>query len=207
GLAAVLGGCSTPKYASYHSIWGDWRADVPYHWNVMTDHEGTHFAVTNLIGPFEPSFYLGAPSFSVGYHQYNTAHRLPDGMVEDYSSVDDYIAQMLRDVYGPNYELVSSLKGHHHDPQGIDEIYVSGRKAKHFTVLSPTPVPAATKWGTSVNPSTGQLGVVRLHEYAVLPLSKGFYVLVYPATREGFDLYKKQFNALLNSFKVLKEGP
>jgi hypothetical protein len=38
-------------------------------------------------------------------------------------------------------------------------------------------------------------------------MDTGFFVLVYPATLQGFDTYKPHFNALVNNFKVLKEGP
>jgi len=38
-------------------------------------------------------------------------------------------------------------------------------------------------------------------------LKKGFYVLIYPATREGFEAFEPQFNNLIHSFKIVKEGP
>jgi len=118
---------------------------------------------------------------------------------------EDYIDQMLKSVYGPRFELVDAED--YHRPAGISGSKVAGRDAKHFAVLSPTEVPADTKWGTSVNPETGRIGVVRLHEYVVIPVQKGFYVLVYPATRDGFKLYKPQFNAFVHGFTILAEGP
>lgn len=198
-------GCSPPKYATYTSIHKDWKTVVPGGWSIMTDQEGSHFTNTNFIGPFEPEFYLGAPSFSVRWHSYKASHRLPDGLVEYYETAEDYIDQMLKSVYGPRFELVDAED--YHRPAGISGSKVAGRDAKHFAVLSPTEVPADTKWGTSVNPETGRIGVVRLHEYVVVPAQKGFYVLVYPATRDGFKLYKPQFNAFVHGFTILAEGP
>ena len=46
-----------------------------------------------------------------------------------------------------------------------------------------------------------------IHAYVLLPMRRGFYVIVYPATRDGYALYEPQFNQLVNSFTPLKEGP
>jgi hypothetical protein len=204
-LAASVWACSPPKYVPYKSIHGDWSAVVPYAWDVMTDEEGLTFTNTNFIGPFDPEFFLGAPSFSVRWHAYKKAHRLRDGLVEYYGSADDFIDQMLRGVYGPDYHLVDEENPSREAP--ITDAKVDGRPAKHFTVLSAVPVPRATKWGTSTNPDNGGVVNVRLHEYLVVPLNKGFYVLVYPATLKGFKFYKPQFNAFVHGFKFLSEGP
>jgi hypothetical protein len=206
-IAGILGvvACGPPKYVNYTSIQGDWSSSVPWAWNVMTDSDGARFASTTFLGPFEPEFYLGAPSLSVRWHAYNSSHKLRDGLVESYSSADDYIKQMLANVYGPDYELVSDkdIK----QPQPVSEVLIGGRKAKHFVVLSSVAVPPSTKWGTSIDPESGRLVNVRRHAYTILPLDKGFYVIVYPATNEGYGLYVKQYNNLVNSFKPLKEGP
>lgn len=203
-------GCGPPKYVGYASKHGDWKASVPWGWNVMTDEEEGHFKNTTLIGPFEPEFYLGAPSFSVRWHAYGKSHRLRDGLVESYANADDYIAQMLANVYSPEYQLVAGEDYHRLRP--VSEVFVSppsasGRKAKHFVVLSPVPVPAGTKWGTSVDPESGRLANVRLHAYTVVPLEKGFYVIVYPATRDAYALYEKQYSHFVNTFTLLKDGP
>lgn len=203
GAMALLA-CGPPKYVNYTSTHGDWKASVPWAWNIITDEEGEHFKSTTFIGPFEPEFYLGAPSFIVRWHSYGIAHRLRDGLVESYSSVDDYIKQMLTNVYGPEYQLVSD--GDPREPAAVSEILISGRKAKHFVVLSSVLVPPATKWGTSVD-SAGRLANLRRHSYAILPLQKGFYVIVYPATRDGYALHIKPFNNLVNTFALLKDGP
>ena len=200
GALAVLA-CGPPKYVNYSSIHGDWKASVPWAWNVMTDEEGAHFHSTTFIGPFEPEFHLGVPSISVRWHQYSVSHRLRGGSLESYSSVDDYIDQMLKNVYGPEYRLVSDKD--HRVEAPISEILVGGRKAKHFVVLSSVYVPETTKWGTSID-AQGRLANVRLHSYVLLPAENGFYAIVYPATRDGYELYIKQFNNFVNSFKLTK---
>lgn len=199
------GGCSPPKYVTYSSVAKDWKAAVPWGWSVMFDREQDHYAATNLIGPFEPDFYLGAPSLSVRWHRYSHAHRLADGLFEVYSSADDFVAQMLETVYGPEYELRRS--DGKPGPGRVEDVLLAGRRAKQFTVLSPARVPDTTKWGTAIDPQSGRLAVIRMHQYIVLPLERGFYVLVYPSTREGFKLYLPQFNQLLQSFTPLTQGP
>ncbi|MBI5629876.1 MAG: hypothetical protein HY921_03205 [Elusimicrobia bacterium] len=194
---AIFSSCGPPKYAAYVSVDSDWRGSVPWGWHVMTDREATHYAQTNFIGPFEPDFYLGVPSFSVRWYNYSYPRRLPDGLLEMYSSADDFIQQTLSYVYGPKYEM----------PQPVHEITAGGRKAKHFVVLSPIPVPSSTRWGTSSSAQTGETVNFRQHAYVVVPLKRGFYVLVYPATRDGYKLYEPQFNQLVNTFSPVLEGP
>jgi len=196
-LAVFLSGCNPPKYATYTSVRGDWRASVPWGWNVMTDQEGAHYSNTTFIGPFEPEFYLGVPSLSVRWYGYSLPRRLPDGLLEMYASAEDYYAQVLKNVYGPEPLLRRPLH----------EVEVAGRRAKHFVVLSPLRVPKGALWGTALDADTGRLVNLREHAYVLLPLKRGFYVLIYPATRDGFKLYEPQFNQLVNSFAPLQEGP
>ena len=98
--ALLLCGCNPPKYVNYVSTHKDYKCAVPWGWNVMTDDEETRYTSTTFIGPFDPDFYLGAPSLSVRWYAYSAQHRLPDGLVESYASVDQYIQKALRDVYG-----------------------------------------------------------------------------------------------------------
>src|SRR6267378_848686 len=104
-LAALLtagcfaGGCKGPKYIGYKSINGDFICQVPWGWNVMTDQEGSHYTNTIFIGPFSPEFFLGAPSLSVRWYSYSSPHRLPDGLLESFDSAEDYIDQILRNLY------------------------------------------------------------------------------------------------------------
>lgn len=200
-LAAVsllaLAACGAPKYVSYSSIRGDWKASVPWGWNVITDEEGGHFAATNFLGPFEPDFFLGIPSLSVRWHSYGVPHTLRNRTAEVYRTADEFIQSTLKDVYGPRYLL----------KQPVREVLTGdNRKAKQFTVESPVAAPAGARWGLSED-AEGKAYNLRAHAYAVVPLQRGFYVLVYPATRDGFNLYEKHFYKLINSFVVLTEGP
>jgi len=195
--ALLLSGCQYPKYATYISRTGDFKCQVPYSWNVKTDAEGGHFANATFIGPFEADFFLGVPSFSVRWYSRLRLHRLPDGTLETYSGADDYIRQTLENVYGPKAVM----------RQEVHEVEVANRKAKHFVVLSPVVVPKTTRWGTSVDAKTQELVNLRQHSYVVVPMEGGFYVLIYPATRDGFPKYEKEFNQMVNSFLPLKDGP
>ncbi|MFA6004027.1 MAG: hypothetical protein WC881_08160 [Elusimicrobiota bacterium] len=195
GLAA--GGCQAPKYALYISAERDFQCRVPWAWNVMFDAEDKHFNNTTFIGPFEPDFYLGAPSLSVRWYSRYQAHRLRDGSVEMYADADDYINQTLEGVYGKDRVMI--------DP--VREVAAAGRRAKHFVVLSAGPAAAGARWGTARDKITGRVVDPRQHAYVVLPMPGGFYVLIYPATPDGFDKYEPQFNQLVNSFTPLKSGP
>ena len=200
--------CTPPKYVGYVSVFKDWKAGVPWGWQVITDREGDHFASTNLIGPFEPLFYLGAPSLSVRWYKYASAHRLADGLLERFDSVDDFSQQMLAHVYGPDYQLKKVLNDNSLAAQGIvDGKTKQGLSVKQFVVLSPVPVPKSTKWGTVVEREGGRVTNLRLHAYTLIPMKTGFYVLVYPATRDGFKIYEGHYNQLVNSFRPLTEGP
>jgi hypothetical protein len=61
----LMAGCNPPKHVTYTSARRDWKCSVPWGWNVMTDEKGGHYTNTTFIGPFDPEFYLGAPSLSV----------------------------------------------------------------------------------------------------------------------------------------------
>lgn len=215
-VAVLAAGCNPPKYAVYTSVNKDFTASVPWGWQVMTDQQDNDFAQANFIGPFDPDFYLGAPSMSVRWYKHNTLHRLPGGRLEMYSGPQDFINQMLRYVYGPQYALMS-LDGKLSYAKGkkgeavdvIPEITLkqSGLKAKAFIVESATPAPESNRWGISAQSGTGRPFILRKHAYAVVPAEAGFYVLTYPATDRGYDNFVDRFAGLMGSFVPLTAGP
>ncbi|MBI5239136.1 MAG: hypothetical protein HY926_01560 [Elusimicrobia bacterium] len=201
-LCALVCGCKSPKYALYTSLNRDFQCDVPWAWNVMYDSEGTHFTHVNFIGPFEPDFYLGAPSYSVRWYSNYATHRLRDGRLEMYAGPDDFIRQTLDGVYGADRDLV----------QPVHDVAIDGLKFKCFTVVSAGPAQPGARWGTAVDGITKQVINPRQHAYAILPMRSGFYVLTYPATTAAFktdrlQAYKKDFEHLVNSFVPFKDGP
>lgn len=198
--ALLTAACGGSKYADYASVFGDFKCAVPRGWQVVTERDRSSFANTNFIGPFEPDFLLGEPSLSVRWYADSAAHKLPDGQMELYTGADDYINQTLRDVYQPGMKLVN-------EGGKIKDVTIDGRPAKYFIVESPQRVPTSLKWGTVIDANTGLPYNVRKHAYTVIPVSQGFYVLIYPATRDGFPLYEKQANKFASSFMILKEGP
>ncbi|MDE1977046.1 MAG: hypothetical protein KGL04_04850 [Elusimicrobia bacterium] len=195
-LVSALAGCA-PKYATYASVNGDFRCLAPWRWKVITAHEGTHYTDTTFIGPFDPKFYLGAPSLSIRWYRDYASHRLGDGSLEMYSGPDDYIRQTLRNVYGPESQLA----------QPMNEVLVAGLPAKHFVVLSEAPAPAGARWGVLTDQTTGKRFVPQKHAYVVVPVPDGFYVLIYPATDPGYADHLAQFNTMVNTFFLAKDGP
>ena len=189
--------CGPPKYVSYTGVHNDFKCLVPWGWNIIVDHEGNHYQNTDFLGPFDGRFYLGIPSFSVRWYSYYFPHLLRDGSIEIYTSAEDYIHQMTRQVYGPKSFML----------QKEPILLADGRKAEYFEILSPVPVPKKTPWGASLDSETGQLVNLRQHAYVVVALNTGFFVLIYPATHAGYPDYKTQFTVLINTFTPLKEGP
>lgn len=217
GALLLLSGCKPPKYALYTSLDRDYSVNVPFAWEVLTDKEGeSAFRHANFIGPYGAEFFRGAPSFSVRWYGRRQPHALPNGGVEVYTGGDDFIAQTLKRVYAPEYMLHWQPTEAKPDGEacGKDlktcllEAKVGANKdlpAKIFLIVSPLPVQlehigvAEDEKGRRINP--------RKHEYVVLQRENGFYVLTYPATVAGYPKYKKQFNQMVNSFRLLKEGP
>lgn len=215
-LLALAAGCNPPKYAAYESINKDFTASVPWGWQVMTDQQDNDFSQSTFIGPFDPDFYLGAPSLSVRWYRRYRPHRLTDGRLEMYGGADDFIQQVLSQVYGPDYVLMGldSKLSYKRGPNDeavnvIPEITLkqSGLKARAFTVASATPAPDANKWGISGQAGTGKPFVLRKHAYVVVPIEDGFYVLTYPATERGYDSYLDKFLGLMGSFMPRTAGP
>jgi len=201
-LCGLAAGCKAPQHALYTSPHRDFQCDVPWAWNVMYDFEGTHFTHVNFIGPFEPDFYLGAPSFSVRWYTRYATHRLRDGQLEMYSGPEDFITQTLESVYGQERQMF----------RPVQDLVINGRRFKYFVVVSAGPVQPGARWGIAVDDKTKQAINPRKHAYAILPMPSGFYVLAYPATTAAYDIerlkiYKEQFDQLVNSFVPLKDGP
>ena len=212
-LLALAAGCNPPKYATYESVNKDFTASVPWGWQVMTDQQDDDFTQSTFIGPFNADFYLGAPSLSVRWYKNYRPHRLTDGRLEMYSGPADFIRQMLINVYGPEYILLTLEGKVSYDnakrTEIIPEITLkqSGLKAKAFTVESAVRAPEANKWGISAESKTGKGFVLRKHAYVVVPIEGGFYVLTYPATDRGFDSYLDKFAGLMGSFMPRTAGP
>lgn len=195
--ALAFSGCKAPKYLEYRSAFGDYSVEVPFGWDVYFDQESKVHTNYTFVGPFDQNFFNGLPSLSIRWYKAN--HRILMHGLETayYASGDDYIEQMLRDVYGPQYQFV----------QKIHRVSVGGWEAKHFIVESLAEVPESYQFGVVIEPDTNRHGIIRKHEYVVLPMDSGFYVLVYPATRAGYDAHSKKFNNLVNTFRVYTDGP
>lgn len=210
-LAAVLAACSPPRDVSYKSVQGDFTANVPWGWSVMTDSDSDAFSQVNFIGAFDRDFYLGAPSLSVRWFKRYRPHALRDGRLEMYADADDFYRQMLKQVYGESGSILYGGKR----PDGSREILTrpvdlvlksSGLPAKFFIVLSPAPAPASNQWGLEQD-KEGRSINMRMHAYALIPMEGGFYVVCYPATRRGYDKYEDRFRALIGSFRPVTAGP
>jgi hypothetical protein len=219
-LLALASACNPPKYATYESINKDYSASVPWGWQVVTDQQDNDFSQATFIGPFDPDFYLGAPSLSVRWYRRYRPHRLGDGRLEMYAGPDDFIKQTLGQVYGPQYVLLTldGRPSYDNDKRAevIPEVVLknSGLKAKAFAVESSVPAPtsaqsgeATNRWGISAQSGTGKPFILRKHAYVIVPIEDGFYVLTYPATERGYENFLDKFAGLMGSFMPTKAGP
>lgn len=214
-LAGVLGACRS-KYAVYMPLTRDYQVAVPFAWGVVWEASGNDFTHANFIGPFDPRFFRGAPSFSVRWYRRAAGHQLADKSIEGYVSADDFIAQTLSRVYGPEYQLWSqpTPKEPEGVPCGRDASCIAsvtpklaGVESKLFLVVSADRIPPGRSHFGAAQDEKGDTINPRKHEYVVIPMDDGFYVLTYPATTAGYGKYKPQFNYLVNSFMPLKKGP
>lgn len=221
---AALAACTAPKYVKYVSPSGDFTCDVPWGWAVYIDEAGSDYMSATFTGPMDPEFLRGTPSLTIRWYAYKAVHRLPDGTIERYASAEDYKSQMLHDVYGPacpaepdsvedcaytkaGSDLVQALAA----SKGVripdfSVIKAAGAKAAFYVVYRNRKPPKSATLGVVQNPKGGTL-LRQRHAYVVVPMRGGFYALIYPATRDGFEKYKDDFWRMVNSFSVLKEGP
>ncbi|HVE12668.1 MAG TPA: hypothetical protein VNI01_04685 [Elusimicrobiota bacterium] len=194
-LLVLAAGCGR-KYARFSPSWGGFRCEAPWAWRVFEEAQGSDYAAVTFAGPLDRDFYLGTPSLSVRWHAYGRPHVLRDGGAESYSSVEDYLERMPREVYGPDVQVLAREK-----------VGVAGREGYHLRLVSPVEVPAWRRYGVSQEEGGSRPVNLRDHSYVLVPCRTGFYVIVYPATRQGYDKYKDRFHELANSFRVLREGP
>ena len=194
--ALSLSSCRQPKYFHYTSDAQDFAVEVPYAWRVFYEEQGSNYVNTTFLGPFDPDFFRGAPSFSVRWHAMGAPFVHGFDMEQGYASTEEYAERTLKELYQENSLM----------EQNIHHIKVSGKQALHFVVSAPMSVPGDTRYGASRD-EQGNTAVLRQHAYVVVPAESGFYVLIYPGTRTGFSRYEDRFNKLVNSFRVLKDGP
>lgn len=211
-LAAGLAACSPPKYAHYKSVSGDFAVYVPWGWNVIAEAYHEDFAEVKFLGPRDPDFYLGTPSLSVRWYKDYRPHQLPDAYMEMYTGPDDYISQLMGKVYGRNSVVVAGDR-YQKDMQILDAskplpvvtLTESGLDAKVFAVISPGPSAPGTVG--AVKDVDGNWHNLRYHEFAVVPMEGGFYVLSYPATKAGHDKGMEAFHTLIQTFHPYTVGP
>ncbi|MBI5203095.1 MAG: hypothetical protein HY925_16005 [Elusimicrobia bacterium] len=209
----VSAGCQPPNYVRFVSPYKDFVCDVPWGWAVYLDSSGSDFTSATFTGPLEPEFYRGTPSFSVRWYANYAPHALLGASPETYANADDFTRQMLADVYGPEAytKAESDFDQQYQLSQGkstpdTKRIRVSGVEAVNYIVYRTLPAPKGVNLGV-VQDGQGGAVIRQRHAYVLIPVSGGFYVITYPATREGYEKYKPQFINLVKTFKLLKEGP
>jgi hypothetical protein len=213
--AALAAGCGLRTSAWYRAVSGDYGVEVPWGWNVFADADHDAFAQAVFVGPRDLDFYLGKPSLTVRWYKNYAPHTLPDGSIEMYTSAEDFASQTIRQVYGPDALVM-------HGGQPVDRekeqpildpkealpqtvLRDSGLPALFFSVASSAVVPPGMFGATKDD--QGVWHNRRQHEYVLVPMGAGFYVLCYPATVRGHDKGLKYFDALASTFHPYTDGP
>lgn len=213
-LLATAGCLGTSRYSRYRSPFFDFQCEVPTDWKIVVDSGGRDYYQISFLGPLDSAFYRGVPSLSVRWYRLNAPHRLPDGSYEMYSSAQDFMDQTLREIYGPDgyYKGGDDEDQERHMSKGealpdFEKITMIGDiPAMFFVAYHNMPAPSNVSLGV-VDDEAGHRILRERHGYAVIPLRDGFYVLTYPATRNGYANYKKDFLVLIKSFRLVREGP
>lgn len=212
-IAGALAACKPPKHVKFTSPYGDFTCEVPWGWNVIKDYAAADYTNVTFTGPFEPMFYRGLPSVSIRWYSLNHPHRLPDGTYEKYSSHEDFMRQMVNDVYGPDGKMWGGADADIRAALAQQELLptfqhtrVSGWDAYYFVVFHEAPAATTATYGV-VGDGKGHRVVEERHGYVLVPVEGGFYALIYPATRDGFPRYKGAFFRLVKSFRILTKGP
>lgn len=211
-FAACLAACSPPKYARYNSVSGDFSVYVPWGWNVIAEASNDNFSEVKFLGPRDKDFYLGTPSLSIRWFKDYRSHQLRGARLEMYEGPADFISQTMKDVYGRDAVIVAGdrqLKDmqilDNRNPIPTQTLAESGLGAKVFAVFSQGPAAPGTVG--AVKDVDGNWHNLRYHEYAVIPMGGGFYVLSYPATKAGHDKGIEAFHVLINTFHPYTDGP
>lgn len=211
--AFLFSACQSPKYVTYTSIEGDFSCDIPFDWQVVREHDPGAFSNVVFTGPHQAEFFRGLPSLQIRWYRNYSQHLLPDGTYESYTGPHDFVRQLMKDVYGKraymrsgsDQEQAEALKRNEYLPESR-LIKMAGREAVYFVVYNTIPAPKGLTYGVVSN-DKGQRIVRQRHAYAILPVKGGFYVLTYPATVDGFEMFRPSFFRMINSFKLYKEGP
>jgi len=211
---APAGGCKPPKYVKYASAFGDYTVEVPWGWSVFMDSSGWDFTNVTFTGPLEPEFYKGIPSLSIRWYALKVPHRLPDGNYEAYRGTDDFTRQMIRDIYGPgSYTKAGSDREQdvaERDKRALPDqarVKISNWEGTFYVVYRTLPAPEGESFGVVFSNQDGRKVIRQRHGYVLLPMDGGFYVLTYPATREGFEKWREAFNHMVKTFHAFKDGP
>lgn len=176
-LAALclLAACRPARYARYGDPQGAFSCDVPAAWDLRRERDGIA-----LSGPFDPDFHDGIPELRIRFH--------PRG---EYASLSDLVERTLR-LHGPERVVLEP-------PRPVE---VAGRRGVHFVVLCAVPVRPGAVYGVAVEEGGRRLACLRQHAYAAVEADGGFFVLEYPATRQGYERYAGGFHRLVNSFRL-----
>lgn len=217
-------GCvRAPKYSSYTSPFGDFECNAPTGWSVVLDSSGKDYYQVLFTGPFETSFFHGVPSLSVRWYRTNAPRQLPNGNYEMFSSYRDFMNQIRRDVYGPDgyfmggadQEVDSALREGAVLPEEQRVKVPDDKHAKPqekqlsgiYFVAFHNALPVDKSHDGVVSNDQGERIVQERHGYVIVPVRDGFYVITYPATRQGFDKFRGAFFEMINSFRLLRGGP
>ncbi len=200
GIGVVLGNVNAQGQSTtpFVSSWNDFKTVVPDGWTATYDFESLHYADTELKSG-DPTY-----RFVIRWFTKYSTHMTVSGLLEMYADADDFVGQ-----YTDWYKSSAVIDPPH--PIQIGEI-----KAQRFVTrmagntqsisdISNFLLNRRSKLGKLVDSDVARQG--GRQAWTVIPALSGFYVLAYFAPEDGFSRYEPQYEQMVSSFVMIKDGP
>lgn len=196
-LVVTLSSCrkQTPpvEFVLYRSPFGDFECLVPKGWENETARQTDVYRFSIWLGPENEQVLWGRPRFVAAWHAVGKAFEKPSGGKGRYDSLEDYVKQNLRTVWGPDAQFVEPRR----------PVTVGGRAAERLALRVEKDAYMALPGARPVRAGGGRMW--RRDTAVLVPTRSGFYTFVYPAAEKTQPLYAPAFDKLIESLVFLKD--
>ena len=182
-------------FAPYTSAFGDFECVAPLGWRAETSADGDAYRFTVWLGPEDKEALWGAPRFVMAWYANGKPLKKASGETGRYASVDDYVAQMMASVWGPEPSF----------PQKRSPSTVGGRPAERMVVR--VQKDAYMNLPDARPAEAGGGRIWREDEAVFVPTRRGFYTIVFPSSADARSRYQAAFEKFIESLRFTKESP
>lgn len=183
------------EFVLYRSPWGDFDCSVPKGWTEETSADRDAYRFVSWTGPADRDALWGAPRFVVTWQAAGREFRKASGAKGLYDSIEDYIAQMRAQAWGPDPRMPEPLHG----------VSVGGRRARRMTIRVQKDSYMSLPGAKPVSQGGGRMW--RRDTAVFVPTRLGFYAIVFPCAEGTFGAYSPAFERFLSGLRFLKDGP